>query len=170
MKWYQKSAVILILLGLSLSIGGMTSCNDSTPSTSSITSSTTKTAVAKASAKSTTETTLQKTITTKPTTVKETTAVASVETKPATTTKETKPATTTKETTAAVTTKESTVATTKAAPIPEPDTFTGDVYVTNTGSKYHRDGCRYLSDSKIAISLADAKQGYEPCKVCDPPQ
>lgn len=43
------------------------------------------------------------------------------------------------------------------------------VYITNTGGKYHRDGCRYLKNSKIAISTADARaQGYEPCKVCDP--
>ena len=44
------------------------------------------------------------------------------------------------------------------------------VFVTNTGSKYHRDGCRYLSKSKIPISLSDAKSGYEPCSVCNPPQ
>ncbi len=44
------------------------------------------------------------------------------------------------------------------------------VYITNTGSKYHRDGCRYLSKSQIPISLSDAKaRGYEPCKVCNPP-
>lgn len=45
------------------------------------------------------------------------------------------------------------------------------VYVTNTGEKYHRGTCRYLRQSKIAISLDDAiKFGYEPCKVCKPPQ
>jgi len=45
------------------------------------------------------------------------------------------------------------------------------VYVTNTGSKYHRSGCRYLSQSKIAISLSQAKaQGYTACSVCDPPR
>jgi len=44
------------------------------------------------------------------------------------------------------------------------------VYITNTGSKYHRDGCRYLSKSKIKITLTEAKQrGYEPCSVCNPP-
>lgn len=43
------------------------------------------------------------------------------------------------------------------------------VYITNTGGKYHRDGCRYLKNSQIAISTADARaQGYEPCKVCNP--
>lgn len=41
------------------------------------------------------------------------------------------------------------------------------VYVTNTGSKYHKAGCRYLSQSKIRMKLSDAKAaGYEPCNVC----
>jgi len=44
------------------------------------------------------------------------------------------------------------------------------VYVTKTGAKYHRDGCRYLSKSRIPISLSDAKNGYGPCSVCNPPQ
>lgn len=35
--------------------------------------------------------------------------------------------------------------------------ITAAVYVTRTGSKYHRDGCRYLSRSRIPISLRDAK-------------
>ena len=44
------------------------------------------------------------------------------------------------------------------------------VYITNTGEKYHRAGCRYLSKSKIAISLSKAKaEGYTPCSVCKPP-
>ncbi len=44
------------------------------------------------------------------------------------------------------------------------------VYITDTGEKYHRSGCRYLKKSKYAISLSDAKaQGYDPCSVCDPP-
>jgi hypothetical protein len=45
------------------------------------------------------------------------------------------------------------------------------VYITATGKKYHLGSCRYLKESKIPISLSDAKaQGYTPCKVCDPPQ
>ena len=45
------------------------------------------------------------------------------------------------------------------------------VYVTRTGKKYHRDGCRYLAMSKFAISLKEAEaRGYSPCKVCRPPQ
>lgn len=44
------------------------------------------------------------------------------------------------------------------------------VYITKTEKKYHRDGCRYLSRSKISISLSDAKaEGYTPCSVCNPP-
>ena len=42
------------------------------------------------------------------------------------------------------------------------------VYITRTGAKYHRDGCRYLSKSKSPISLTDAKRGYSPCSVCNP--
>jgi uncharacterized repeat protein (TIGR02543 family) len=46
----------------------------------------------------------------------------------------------------------------------------GTVYITKTGSKYHRDGCSSLRKSKIAISLQDAvARGYEPCKNCNPP-
>lgn len=45
------------------------------------------------------------------------------------------------------------------------------VYITKTGSKYHREGCSSLRTSSIPISLSEAKQrGYEPCKICKPPQ
>ena len=43
------------------------------------------------------------------------------------------------------------------------------VYVTRTGQKYHRDGCRYLSRSKIAMSLKEAAKRFTPCSVCRPP-
>jgi len=44
------------------------------------------------------------------------------------------------------------------------------LYITKTGTKYHRDGCRYLSKSKIPTTLANATaQGYTPCSVCNPP-
>lgn len=43
------------------------------------------------------------------------------------------------------------------------------VYITDTGKKYHRDGCQYLRQSQHAISLDNAiAQGYEPCKKCKP--
>ncbi|MDR1099545.1 MAG: thermonuclease family protein [Treponema sp.] len=45
------------------------------------------------------------------------------------------------------------------------------VYVTNTGEKYHRENCRSLRRSKIALSLEDAvKSGYSPCSTCKPPE
>jgi micrococcal nuclease len=43
------------------------------------------------------------------------------------------------------------------------------VYVTRTGSKYHRAGCRYLSKSMIPMPLKEAAQRYAPCSVCRPP-
>lgn len=61
-----------------------------------------------------------------------------------------------------------------AAPTPltgsqrqDPKTIT--VYVTRTGEKYHRDGCRCLSRSQIAMSLAEAARRFGPCSVCKPP-
>lgn len=56
---------------------------------------------------------------------------------------------------------------------PKPPATDGveEVYITNTGSKYHRGNCRHLKKSKIPISLKKAKsQGFTPCKVCGPPQ
>lgn len=45
------------------------------------------------------------------------------------------------------------------------------VYITKTGTKYHSEGCSYLSKSKISISLQDAKRkGLGPCSKCNPPQ
>lgn len=44
------------------------------------------------------------------------------------------------------------------------------VYITDTGERYHRSGCRYLRKSRIAISLEEAKAGgFTPCLVCKPP-
>lgn len=42
------------------------------------------------------------------------------------------------------------------------------VYVTRTGAKYHRAGCRYLSKSQIPMTLEEAKKIYTPCSVCRP--
>jgi micrococcal nuclease len=45
------------------------------------------------------------------------------------------------------------------------------VYVTRTGHKYHRAGCRYLRRSMIAMRLSEAKrQGETACSVCRPPR
>ena len=43
------------------------------------------------------------------------------------------------------------------------------VYTTKTGTKYHRETCRYLKYSKYVVGLKEAKEkGYAPCKVCRP--
>lgn len=48
-------------------------------------------------------------------------------------------------------------------------TIAQTVYVTKTGSKFHKSSCRYLQSSKIAISLSDAKdKGFTACSVCKP--
>ena len=43
------------------------------------------------------------------------------------------------------------------------------VYVTRTGSKYHRAGCRYLAQSSMPMLLSTASARYGPCSVCNPP-
>lgn len=48
-----------------------------------------------------------------------------------------------------------------------PKTTEETVYITTSGSKYHRSGCSYLSKSQIAISLSDAQsRGYTACSRC----
>ena len=45
------------------------------------------------------------------------------------------------------------------------------VYVTNTGTKYHRSTCSSLRKSKIQTTVSEAKAlGYTPCSNCHPPQ
>ena len=45
------------------------------------------------------------------------------------------------------------------------------VYITKTGSKYHRAECPHLRHGSIAIPLAEATdRGLEPCAHCQPPQ
>lgn len=72
----------------------------------------------------------------------------------------------------ATTATPSTTAPTTVEPVQQPQTDNQSVtvYVTKTGSKYHSDGCRYLSKSKIPMSLSDAKRSYGPCSVCNPPR
>jgi len=57
-------------------------------------------------------------------------------------------------------------------PAEEPDDPEGAVmvYSTRTGKKYHREGCRWLSKSKIPLSLTEAKKRYSPCFICQPPE
>lgn len=41
------------------------------------------------------------------------------------------------------------------------------VYITDSGNKYHKAGCKYLKDSQIYVSLSWAlDNGYTACKVC----
>jgi hypothetical protein len=57
----------------------------------------------------------------------------------------------------------------KQTPPQKPQEVT--VYVTKSGTKYHRAICRHLAKSKVPISLKDAKaRGYTPCRVCKPPE
>lgn len=57
-----------------------------------------------------------------------------------------------------------------AQPAPQVETQGGEVFVTNTGKKYHRAGCRSLSKSQIPIDLERAKAAYGPCSLCSPPR
>lgn len=46
-------------------------------------------------------------------------------------------------------------------------TYEQTVYITNTGSKYHRYGCQYLRQSCISINKSDAiSYGYTACSRC----
>lgn len=53
----------------------------------------------------------------------------------------------------------------------QPMSSSTKVYITKTGKKYHRAGCRYLKKSKIKKTLGWVKSHhYTPCKVCKPPK
>jgi endonuclease G, mitochondrial len=48
-------------------------------------------------------------------------------------------------------------------------TSNGEIFRTTTGKKYHNGNCRYLSKSKIPITIAEAKEkDLGPCGVCKP--
>lgn len=61
---------------------------------------------------------------------------------------------------------------TAAAPAPAPaaaEPQTETVYVTNSGTKYHRAGCSHLKSSKIEMDKdAAIAAGYTACKSCKP--
>lgn len=41
------------------------------------------------------------------------------------------------------------------------------VYITRTGKRYHREGCRYLRGGAVAMTREEAlKRGLSPCHVC----
>lgn len=44
------------------------------------------------------------------------------------------------------------------------------VFVTASGSRYHKSGCRHLSADARAMPLSQARGKYSPCKVCKPPE
>ena len=48
-------------------------------------------------------------------------------------------------------------------------TQTATVFVTRTGKKYHRSGCRHLRKSRISIPLNKAMGTYGACSACRPP-
>lgn len=48
------------------------------------------------------------------------------------------------------------------------DNKTEIVYVTNTGSMYHREGCSYLKSKNPITKEKAIAQGYEPCSRCNP--
>ncbi len=57
----------------------------------------------------------------------------------------------------------------RAAPEARPSAGQDDtVFVTRSGRKYHKEGCRFLSRSKIPMKRNEAVEQYEPCGVCKP--
>jgi len=59
---------------------------------------------------------------------------------------------------------------TKSAGIKIADSATADsiVFVTRSGTKYHREGCRHLSGDRMEMALEAAKADYDPCRICNP--
>ncbi|WP_417737874.1 thermonuclease family protein [Rosistilla oblonga] len=58
------------------------------------------------------------------------------------------------------------IATAVPANVPSTRESEVTVYVTDTGTKYHRAGCRHLRKSKYAMPLSRARSAYAPCKTC----
>jgi hypothetical protein len=57
----------------------------------------------------------------------------------------------------------------KPAPVPAAENRP-TVYITRTGTHYHRAGCQYLRQSCIPVSLKEAvERGEIPCSRCRPP-
>jgi len=56
-----------------------------------------------------------------------------------------------------------------AAALPAAVDAATTVYVTKTGEKYHRAGCRSLARSQIPMPLAEAAARYGACGICKPP-
>lgn len=52
----------------------------------------------------------------------------------------------------------------------KPKTLPVIVYVTDTGTKYHRLNCKYVKKSRTPILLSKARINYKPCSICKPPK
>ncbi len=44
------------------------------------------------------------------------------------------------------------------------------VYVNPAGKRYHREGCQFLGENQKPMKLENARERYEPCRICDPPK
>jgi hypothetical protein len=45
------------------------------------------------------------------------------------------------------------------------------VHVTRSGSRYHREGCRYVRGGAVPTPLDEARGSrYRPCSICRPPR
>lgn len=51
---------------------------------------------------------------------------------------------------------------------PEGKKSSETVYITDTGHKYHRSGCRFLKSKHAISKKAAIQQGYQPCGTCNP--
>ena len=57
----------------------------------------------------------------------------------------------------------------QSEPATTEQSISGTVYVTVSGTKYHRADCSFLRSSKIVMSLDEAKEkGYTACSRCNP--
>ncbi len=67
------------------------------------------------------------------------------------------------------TTETTTTQTTATTAEPTVEAFEADqsFYVTKTGKKYHKADCKYLSSSKVKITVDEIMKGdYQPCSRC----
>jgi len=51
---------------------------------------------------------------------------------------------------------------------PEPKRDEGWVWVTRSGSRYHREGCSHLTSTRTRVRRDSIKSTHEPCKTCNP--
>lgn len=50
-----------------------------------------------------------------------------------------------------------------------PGMLNAEYFVTATGTKYHLNGCHYLSKSRIPVTVQEIyEKGYQPCSYCIP--